>query len=165
MTATLEAPPAAFPREPLSEYELERGKGLPTMNHALIQARLICAFSLSDKYEAASELSLDLGTGAPAVPDISLLPRTNIDLWNDEARATEPPVSVVEIVSPTQSSSEMVKKVHAYLAHGVQTCWLVDPPLHQITVFHADGTKKIFDEGLVTDPVTGITADLALIFA
>ena len=59
----------------------------------------------------------------------------------------------------------MMKKVHSYLAHGVMSCWLVDPPLHQIIVFNADGTRKIFEEGLATDPVTGVTADLAKVFA
>lgn len=59
----------------------------------------------------------------------------------------------------------MMRKVHAYLTHGVQTCWLVDPSLHQIIVFNADGTRKTFDEGTVIDPVTGITAEVARIFS
>ncbi len=88
-----------------------------------------------------------------------------MELWNDELHVTDPPVTAVEIVSPSQTSSETIKKVHAYLAHGVKTCWLVDPSLHQIIIYNADGTRKIFEEGLVTDPVTGITADMTAVFS
>ena len=163
MTATLEAPHA--PREALSDYELERGKPMPSKNHGLIQANLIGYFLQSRDYRPSSEMTLDIGMGHPVTPDISLIPRQPMDLWNDEIRFTEPPVTVVEIVSPSQSSSEMMKKVHGYLAHGVKSCWLVDPPLHQVIVFNADGTRKTFEDGIVTDPVTGITADLAAVFS
>ena len=163
MTATLEAPPA--PREALSDYELERGKPMPSKNHGLIQANLIVAMSMSDTYRPSSEMTLDIGIGHPVTPDISIIPRQPMELWNDEIRVTDPPVTAVEIVSPSQTSSEMIKKVHAYLAHGLKTCWLVDPSLRQIIIYNADGTRKIFEEGLVTDPVTGITADMAAVFS
>jgi len=149
----------------MSDYELERGKPMPSKNHGLIQANLIGAFLHSREYRPSSEMTLDIGMGQPVTPDISLIPRQPMELWNDQIRVTDPPVTTVEIVSPSQTSSEMMKKVHGYLAHGVKSCWLVDPSLHQVIVFNADGTRKIFEEGLVTDPVTGITADLAMVFS
>jgi Uma2 family endonuclease len=165
MTATLEPHLLTRSGEGLSAYELERGKPMPSKNHGLIQANLIVAMAQSNDFRPGSEMTLDIGIGYLVTPDISVIPRQEMDLWNDEIRTTQPPVTVVEIVSPSQSSSEMMRKVHAYLAHGVQTCWLVDPPLHQIIVFNADGTRKTFDEGIVTDSVTGITADLAKVFS
>ncbi len=163
MTATLEAPSA--PREAMSDYEIERGKPMPSKNHAWIQANLIVAIHQSRDYRPGSEMTLDIGLGHPVTPDISVHPRQEMELWNDEIRVTDPPVTAVEIVSPSQTSAEMIKKVHAYLAHGVKTCWLVDPSLRQIIIYNADGTRKIFEEGLVTDPVTGITADMAAVFS
>lgn len=162
-TAILEAPPAAAAA--LSEYELERGKPMPSKNHAIIQTRLIVQFDGNKTYEPLSEVTLDIGMGHPVTPDISIFPRAPMDLWNDEIRVSDPPLVAVEIVSFSQSSAEMTKKVRSYLQHGVKSCWLVDPPMQQITVFTADGKKKTFEEGIVTDPVTGLTADLAVVFA
>jgi Uma2 family endonuclease len=161
--ATLEAPPAAA--APLSEYEIERGKPLPSFNHGMIQANLICQLSRSQEYRPGSEITLDMGAGQSLTPDLAIYPRQPIDMWHDEARSVRIPALVVEIVSMSQSSAEMRRKVQDYLNHGVKSCWLVDPPLQQVTVFTADGKKKTFEEGVITDPVTGLTADLEAIFA
>jgi Uma2 family endonuclease len=167
MTATLESASALrLGEDALSDYERERGKPMPSKNHGLIQANLIVALSQSSDFRPSSEMTLDIGMDHPVTPDISMIPRTEeIDLWGDEIRYPRPPVSVVEIVSPSQTDAEMIRKVHQYLAHGVQTCWLVLPSLHQIIIYRADGTRKIFDEGLATDPVTGVSADLARVFS
>lgn len=162
-TTILETPPV--PAEALSDYEKERGKPMPSFNHAMIQANLIAEFHRSRDFRPGSELTMDIGIGHPVTPDISLYPRRPLDLLDDIAKTTEPPVTTVEIVSPGQSSAEMMKRVHSYLAHGVKSCWLVDPPMHQVTVFTVDGQRKIYDEGVVTDPATGVTADLAAVFA
>lgn len=162
-TATLEAPPTRA--EAFSEYEIERGKPMPSFNHGMIQANLITEFARSRDYRPVSEVTLDLGMDHNVTPDISLFPRRPMDLWHDANPVKEVPQFVVEIASASQSSSEMVPEVHDYLQHGVPACWLVDPPMHQVTVFTADGKRKIYDEGIVTDPVTGLTADLAVVFS
>ncbi len=162
-TAQLEVPSAAD--GVLSDYEIERGKPMPSKNHGIIQTRLGTALSRSEQYEAASEMTIDIGTGSPLTPDLAVILREPMDVWNDEIRSKTPPITTVEIVSFSQSSAEMTKKVRSYLQHGVKSCWLVDPPMQQITIFTADGKKKTYEEGVVTDPVTGLTADLAVVFA
>lgn len=162
-TAIQEAPPAAAAA--LSDYEIERGKPMPSKNHGIIQANLTGEFLRSREYRPASEVTLTVGKDRTLTPDLVILPRRPLDIWADEIRTVEPPVMVLEIVSGSQSSSEMTRKVRDYLQHGVKSCWLVDPPMQQITVFTADGKKKTYEEGIVTDPVTGLTADLAVVFA
>ena len=87
MTATLEAPSA--PREAMSDYEIERGKPMPSKNHAWIQANLIVAIHQSRDYRPGSEMTLDIGLGHPVTPDISVHPRQEMELWNDEIRVTD----------------------------------------------------------------------------
>lgn len=165
-TATLQAPPgSSAPPVILSDYELERGKPMPSKNHGIIQARLIVQLDKSQEYQPISEFTLELIPGRPMTPDISICPREPMDLWHDEVRGVLPPVSAIEIVSMSQSSDEMRRKVRDYLDHGVKSCWLVDPPMQEITVFTADGKKKTFEQGIVTDPVTGLTVDLDAVFA
>ncbi len=138
---------------------------MPSKNHALIQTRLGTILSRSPDYEAASEMTIDIGSGTPLTPDLSIVKRMPLDLWNDIPRVSEPPITTVEIISASQSPEEMVRKIHTYLRHGVQSCWLVNPPMQNITIFTQGGKRKTFDEGIVIDPVTGLTAELDVIFA
>lgn len=158
------APPSAAEARPLT-YEEERGKPMPSDNHAFIQTNLAGEFLKHREFRTASEFTLELVPGEPKTPDLSVLPRRPMDLRHPVLRGTEPPLLVVEIASPSQSLDEMVKKVNFYLAHGVQSAWVVLPPLRQITVFLADGSQRTYLEGVVHDPATGITADLGAVFA
>jgi len=150
--------------KPLS-YEEERGKPMPSLNHAVIQANLIIEFSKHREFRVASELSLDLD-GRPLTPDLSVYQRKPIDVRHDIIRATEPPLITVEIFSPTQGSYEVMEKVDAYLKSGVKTCWVVNPPTRTITIYAADGSEQTCLPGQqAVDPATGITADVTAVFS
>jgi hypothetical protein len=49
--------------------------------------------------------------------------------------------------------------------HGVESCWLVQPPLRTITVFTPDMESTTYSSGTVTDPVTEIEVDLKEVFS
>ena len=151
--------------EPARElsYEEERGKPTPSANHARIQIRLGAEFLQHRQYDTYSELSLRLGF-RPLVPDLSVYPAGPMDLRHDETERTEPPLLVVEILSPSQGPHSVMEKIDHYLAHGVKSCWLVTPPLREVTVFTPDGGQQSHHSGVVTEPATGITADLAAVF-
>jgi Uma2 family endonuclease len=148
---------------PLS-YEEERGKPMPSYNHAVAQANLIVEFARNRDWRVASELTLDLD-GVSYTPDISIYPRRPVDWRHDDIRTTEPPMSVVEIFSPTQGSLPIMEKVETYFRHGVKSCWLVSPHLKNITIVGADGQEHGFSTGAAHDPYTGLSADLAAVFA
>ncbi len=66
---------------------------------------------------------------------------------------------------PRPSENHGLEKVEAYLNSGVQTCWVVNPPLHTITLYSADGSQKTYVEGQAIDPATGLTANLEAVFS
>ncbi|HEX9734827.1 MAG TPA: Uma2 family endonuclease [Thermoanaerobaculia bacterium] len=154
----------------VSRYEEERGKPMPSRNHALAQLHLSLAFArYMDRFSILPELSLELD-GQPFVPDLSVYPKirlgTDAELgWShDEVRKTEPPLLVVEILSPTQSVDELIRKAEAYLDAGVKSCWIVQPSLKTISVVEAGKPPLTFTGGELTDPATAITVRVEDVF-
>jgi Uma2 family endonuclease len=118
----------------LSDYELERNKPMPSLNHGSTQANLIALLHFYKSYRVVSELSLDLHNWA-SVPDLCIYPKRPLDFKNDQVKVKEPPLCVVEIVSPGQSLQLLTDKARDYFEHGVKSCWLVLLPLTTICVF------------------------------
>ncbi|MCP4593064.1 MAG: Uma2 family endonuclease [bacterium] len=148
----------------LSDYERERGKPVPSLNHAVVQTRLIGAFSrYAREYSIASELSLELD-GRPYVPDISIYPVLQVDWRHDHVKKTEPPLMVVEILSPTQPLDDLVRNAEAYFEAGVKSCWIVQPVLEAVVVLLAGEKPTAYTDGEVADPTTGITVTIKEIF-
>ncbi len=148
----------------LSEYEAERGKPMPSLNHSAVQTFLIIGFSrYVEKYSILSELSLELD-GTPFVPDISIYPRLSVDWQHDHVKQTDPPLTVVEILSPTQSLDSLIEKADAYFAAGVKSCWIVQPVVESIVVLEPGKKPEVHAGGEVTDPPTGITVQVEEIF-
>jgi Uma2 family endonuclease len=168
------APPDPAPAEatdaaPASDYERERGKPMPSLNHSVAQTHLILALAAyRDRFMTLSELTLDLGDNGPMTPDLSIYPPLEIDFTDDEVRMTEPPLVAVEILSPTQPADDLVQKAKRLLAAGVQSVWIVMTPVQTITVFTgvpgalAQTTYRVGET--LTDPATGIEVALADVF-
>ncbi len=117
---------------------------MPSYNHGKIQANLIMELAaFRKKYDINSETSLALDQW-PSVPDISIFPKSEMDLLNDEIAVKEPPLCVIEILSPTQSLSELTTKAKGYFQHGVQSCWIVLPTMSNIYVYSSPSEYAIF---------------------
>lgn len=100
------------------------------------------------------------------VPDIAIYPKLEIDFLHDITSMTEMPLTVVEIVSPSQSDAEFLAKFERYFQAGVTSCWWVMPSLQAIAVYSAIGKYQFFTEGKnLTDSVTGIEMVLNEVFA
>ncbi|MBI5916307.1 MAG: Uma2 family endonuclease [Bacteroidetes bacterium] len=128
----------------ISNYELERNKPMPSFNHGTIQANLIMELAeFRNKFRITSETSLNLDQW-PSVPDISMFPKSEMDLWNDEIAVKEPPLCVIEILSPTQSLNDLTSKANGYFQHGVQSCWIVLPSMANIYVYSSPDDYAIF---------------------
>lgn len=150
--------------EALTEYEVERGKPMPSTNHALAQFYLLAALTrYSDRFTILPELSLDLG-GQPLVPDVSVYPRFEVDWQHDEVKKTDPPLLVIEILSPNQSLDELVRKADAYFAGGVRACWILQPSFEAIAVLEPGEKPKVYTSGEVNDPATGIAVQVEEVF-
>ena len=153
--------------EEISDYERERGKPVPTLNHAVIQANLIFALKLQyrQQYLIVSEINLTMSERPDTVPDIAIYPKRQLDFLNDVTSMTEMPLTAIEIVSPSQSDAEILAKFRRYFDADVKSCWFVMPSLQAIAVYSAYGKYRFFSENdTMIDPLTGIELQLNDIF-
>ena len=151
-------------QDSISDYERERGKPMPSKAHGYIQLNLgVALAAFRDQYTSFSELTLELD-GRELTPDLSVYPKTDVDLVHDEVRVTDPPLLAVKIASPTQNIQDLIDKIEFLLGAGVQSCWLVQPPLRTVTLFPdtLDGTT--ISSGSFTDPVLDIEVSIDAIF-
>jgi Uma2 family endonuclease len=149
----------------VSDYELERHKPMPSINHGSIQANLIIGLAAyRNTHRIASEVSLDLNDFS-SVPDISIFEKMKIDTKNDIPFMKIPPLCVVEIISPSQSFNEILTKTYSYFQNGVKSCWIVLPGVNNIYVFSGPDTYQIFkSDQTLQDPTLNISFSLAEVF-
>jgi Uma2 family endonuclease len=152
---------------------------MASKNHSIVQARLTAYLMTLEKYAAATELSLDMASqdrmdclkrhGFDAVrelkPDVALYNDSDLELsdWDDVIRVEQMPLLCIEIISPSQSSVETLRKFKVYLDLGVKSCWFVDPAIKVMQIYHLrDGTMvggKVFTatDPLIEDNTLGVS--------
>ncbi len=77
------------------------------------------------------------------------------------------PDLAVEIVSPSETASEVQEKVQDYLTHGTRLVWVVEPGTRTVVVYRADGSARLLrDEDTLEgeDVVPGFTVKVAELF-
>ena len=126
----------------ISDYELERGKPMPSLNHSAVQSNLI--FELKTRYREQfrflSEINVAIA-GRVMVPDIGIFPTMVLDMANDSIVARQLPLTTIEILSPDDRMSEVREKLLEYLEWGVLHVWLIDPRQRVFSVFDRDGLR------------------------
>lgn len=132
---------------PALEYEDGRvtQKVAPMGRHSRLQSALCNRLNQLTEYARAGIAFTELRTTYPGarrsfVPDVALyrwdrIPRTADGEVAD--RFTEPPDLAVEIVSPDQSVTSLVRKCVWFVEHGVRVALLVDPDDRTILLFRA----------------------------
>lgn len=154
-----------------SQYEIERGKPMPSKNHSFIQKRVVKLVDRKypDKYEILPELSLDLKIeGREKVPDLAIFKYDDIsfDADKDEIRVEQIPLGVIEIMSPSQNLTELLIKSHTYFEAGIKSYWLIIPPLRTVYVFSDKSEYEVFlKNDLLKDEQLNIELDLGKLFA
>lgn len=150
----------------LTPYETERGKPVPSRNHASVQTNLIFAFApYRNELRILSEIGLELANWE-SVPDIAVYPKMEIDFLHDEISMKEPPLTVIEILSPTQSLQELVSKAEKYFEHGVKSCWLALLSLRNVYVFSSPTEYTVFThKDVLNDPVLSVEMPLGEVFS
>ncbi len=153
------------PQTTLSDYELERGKPIPSLNHGRTQARLIHSLmnGYEEQFDIISELTLSV-TVPNTVPDVSIYPAMSVNWLDDEVNVDRVPLTVIEIISPSQTLTEMTDKALIYFVAGVQSYWLVQPSLRSVFILQPGQDELVFHNEPLTDPSTGITIDLKKVF-
>ena len=149
-----------------SQYEIERGKPMPSKNHAYIQSKIIKVIfkKYDDDFEVLSELSLNIN-GRDKIPDLAIYKEIDYTPGEDEIRVSQLPLAVVEILSPKQTITDLIIKSNDYFEAGVQSYWLVLPDLKTIYVYSAKGEYEVYAKtDLLKDLKLGIELDLGEVF-
>jgi Uma2 family endonuclease len=96
------------------------------------------------------------GGASYLVPDVVVVRREAI---KSGAKAFSPPdlLLVVEVLSPSNASTDLVLKRHHYATAGIRWYWMVNPPNQTLTVLRLVG--KAYVEDTVVTPGKPYTTD------
>jgi Uma2 family endonuclease len=85
------------------------------------------------------------------IADVALF---SLALWEqtaDDDYFRGVPAIVIEVLSPSNSASEMLEREDICLRHGGREFWLVDPGRESVKVIRADGRSSVHDAGSVIE--------------
>jgi Uma2 family endonuclease len=156
--------------KPASEYidgEIVQ-KPMPQGQHSVIQKKLLLTIDpiLSDAgiAQAFPELRCTFG-GRAVVPDVVVFEEANIS-YDDNGDITNvvsiPPDWTIEILSPEQSTTKVLKNINHCITHGTKMGWLIDPTDRSVFVIGADRTLQIIDEPSTILPVPEFAKSIQL---
>jgi Uma2 family endonuclease len=127
-------------RKPMSQgkHSLLRLRLLTFINSILIESKIAIAFP---------ELRCTFG-GRSIVPDIVILENKNIPKDDDGEISnviTTAPNWVIEILSPDQSTTKVIKNIIHCLECGTEVGWLIDPAEKTIFIYERAKQVQIID--------------------
>lgn len=156
--------------KPASEYidgEIIQ-KPMPKVEHSGIQIDLSKAIDTSLRANkvcrAFPELRCTFG-GRSIVPDIVVLPWANIPRSQNGKLSGELPFApdwMIEILSPGQSQTKVVKKIFHALEHGTQLGWLIDPEEDCVFGYTPDLKTMLYEDLEQTLPTPEFAQDFRL---
>ncbi|KAB8316182.1 Uma2 family endonuclease [Tolypothrix campylonemoides VB511288] len=156
--------------KPASEYVDGQiiQKPMPQGKHSTVQTELSPAINAIVKPQriarAFTELRCTFG-GRSIVPDIAVftwerIPRDeNGEIANVFQAA---PDWVIEILSPDQSQTKIIKKILHCLEYETQMGWLIDPQEQSVFVYLRNQQPVVLDEAEALIPVPEFASELKL---
>ncbi len=167
---TLEAFLAMPETKPASEFvdgEIVQ-KPMPKGKHSIVQRELTFTIdrplSAQNLAQAFPELRCSFG-GRSVVPDVSVFTTQRIPRDPDGTIANDflvAPDWTIEILSPDQRHTKVVKNILHCLKYGAVMGWLIDPDDRAVFIYYPNGTMEIFDEPEVRLPVPEFAQSLEL---
>jgi len=138
-----------------------------SVNHARLTTRLVALllpFESQYEVDVLTELECELSTGR-AKPDVAIVPGQHYDWERDVMRYPHPPLTAIEVLSPTQSFSSLVSKIReVYFPAGVRSAWLVVPEVRTVHLYLPQQPAVAYHTGLLRDPTTGVEVALEALF-
>ena len=135
-------------------YELHHGELVqvcrPKLKHTTVQMRLLKELLK----RVGSNLSVGMEVPFRALPQYEFRVADVAIVSNDRIKQTDPedvlhgaPELVVEVLSPSNTMSEINDREKLCLENGAREFWVVDPDLHQVKVSRPDGITTTFRAG------------------
>jgi Uma2 family endonuclease len=101
-------------------------------------------------------------------PDVAVVVRPRSGEGQPGGWIRGAPDVVVEVLSPSDTSSRMQEKTLDYLQAGARLVWIVDPKARTVTIFRPDGSARVVREREVLDGedvLVGFSVALTELFA
>lgn len=125
--------------------------------------------ALGRVYTAETGFILAREPDTTLVPDVAFVRTDRLPPENLRSKFyAGPPDLAVEIVSPSERTTQTHAKVMEYLRFGTSLVWVVDPPRRTVTVYHPDHSARILQSEDVLDGgdvLPGFRLPVAEIFA
>lgn len=143
-------------------------KPMPKADHSVVQTDLATAINSILKQERKGRALTELRCtfdGRSIVPDITVLPWAAIPRREDGKVGGElftAPDWMIEILSPGQSQTKVVKKILRSLEHGTQMVWLIDPAEDCVFGYTPDLRTVLYEEPETQLPVPAFATDFKL---
>ncbi len=143
-------------------------KPMPQGKHSTLQLDLGADINHHLKLQriarAYTELRCTFG-GRSTVPDVAVFSWERIPR-DDNGKVANifsiAPDWTIEILSPDQSQTKVLRNILHCLANGTQMGWLIDPDEELVFVYLADRTIAVFEEKDELLPVPGFAAPFQL---
>jgi Uma2 family endonuclease len=156
--------------KPASEYidgEIIQ-KPMPQGQHSILRIELGMEINQALRRKgiatAFSELRCSFG-GRAIVPDLTVFENARIpsnENGDIENVFSIPPDWTIEILSPEQSTTKVLKNINHCLEHGTKMGWLILPADRSVFVIEVDKTIQIVDEPNTILPVPEFAASIQL---
>ena len=143
-------------------------KPMPQGKHSTVQLDLGSAINLALKPKkiarAYSELRCNFG-------DRSVIPDISVFTWERIPRDKDGKVSnlfetapnwVIEILSPDQNQTKVIRNILYCLDHGTEMGWLLDPDEELLFVYFSDRTIAVFENKSDRLPMPSFAASFQL---
>jgi Uma2 family endonuclease len=131
---------------PQGKHSLLRMKILTFINSILMESKIAIAFpELRCTFGGRSR---SVSEGYSIVPDVVVLKNENIpkddngEICNVVSRA---PDWTIEILSPDQSTTKVIKNILHCLDNGTEVGWLIDPAEKMILIYQPDRQVQVVD--------------------
>lgn len=163
---------------PEDEYVTELVRGVvvreprPRRRHGAVQAELAYRLKAWAKAHGA-EVTVESGyilSEEPATlrgPDVAVVLEPRSAAGEPGGWVRGAPDVAVEVLSPSDTSSAMQRKVLEYLAADARRVWIVDPDARTVTVHRPDGSANILREHQTLtgeDVLPGFSVEVRKIF-
>ena len=134
-------------------YELRHGEAVemapPKYHHHEIQQNLrdLLAAAAAGKGRVSTELGFKLGESDYRIVDVAFLSRDRINSIRNGGYLESAPELGIEVISPSNTSSELRDKRKLCLENGSLEFWVVDPDHREIEITTPDGRSIIYKSG------------------
>ena len=156
--------------KPANEYidEIIHQKPIPQGKRSLLQRELTFALTMAFRADKAAqvfpELRCTFGERS-IVPDVAVFKTERIPRDDNGEIANVfklAPDWLIEILSPNQSHTRVIRNILHCLDYGAEMGWLIDPQEACIFVYQADESVQVFDQQAQNLPTPAFAQSLTL---